>query len=317
MKLAQGAAFRPGTYQNLKSQLKAYSLFCAYYRYKLFPCSSHKLCEYVCFISRSLTSFASVKNYLSGLKTWSQILNFNVQAFSSSELRLTLRGLHNCNNHVPRSKLPLLPFDLMRIVQLLDRYDTLDACLWSFMTMAFFGMLRSSNLISRTPSCFNPSEQLTRKCVIFTSDGIKLCLSWSKTRQGHDYIHELPICRSSEPLLCPVRAYCNFISLVPGSGDDPVFCVPVKGKLEPVSKHSLQKRFRDMLILIDLDPASYSFHSLRHGGATLAAQAEVPEVLLKHHGDWRSDCYQTYVKQASVGLYKVTKAMDNFINSHL
>jgi integrase len=33
-------------------------------------------------------------------------------------------------------------------------------------------------------------------------------------------------------------------------------------------------------------PASYSFHSLRHGGATLAAKAGVPEVLLKHHRDW-------------------------------
>jgi hypothetical protein len=34
---------------------------------------------------------------------------------------------------------------------------------------------------------------------------------------------------------------------------------------------------------------------LRHGGATLAAKAGVPEVLLKHHRDWWSDCYQTYV----------------------
>ena len=64
----------------------------------------------------------------------------------------------------------------------------------------------------------------------------------------------------------------HFISLVPGGGDDPVFAVPVKGKLEPVAKHALLKRFREMLLLIDLDPASYSFHSLRHGGATLAAK---------------------------------------------
>ena len=87
-------------------------------------------------------------------------------------------------------------------------------------------------------------------------------------------------------LLCPVKAYCHFSSLVPGGGDDPVFAVPVKGKLEPVSKHALLKRFREMLLLIDLDPASYSFHSLRHGGATLAAKAGVPEALLKHHRDW-------------------------------
>lgn len=164
-----------------------------------------------------------MKNYLSGVKTWGHILNFNIEAFSSSELKLTLIGLNNCNKHV----------------QLIDIYDLLDACLWSFITMAFFGgMLRASNLISRTPYCFNPTEQLIRRCAIFTKEGMLLHLLWSKTRQGHDYIHELSICRSSEPLLCPVKAYCHFISLVPGGGDDPVFAVPVKGKLEPVSKHA-------------------------------------------------------------------------------
>ena len=183
--------------------------------------------------------------------------------------------------------------------------------------MAFFGgMLRASNLIRRTPSCFNPTEQLIGRCVILTKEGLLIRLLWSKTRQGHDYIHEIPMCRSSEPLLCPVKAYCHFISFVPGEGDNPVFVVPVKGKLEPVSKHALLKRFREMLLLIDLDPASYSFHSLRHGGATLAAKAGVLEVLLKHHGDWRSECYQPYVKQASVGLCKVTRAIDNFIVTH-
>ena len=45
-----------------------------------------------------------------------------------------------------------------------------------------FGMLRASNLISRTPSCFNPTEQLIRRCVIFTKEGLLLRLPWSKTR---------------------------------------------------------------------------------------------------------------------------------------
>jgi hypothetical protein len=64
-----------------------------------------------------------------------------------------------------------------------DIYDLLDACLWSFITMAFLGgMLRASNLISRTPSCFNPTEQLIRRCVIFTKEGLLLRLPWSKTR---------------------------------------------------------------------------------------------------------------------------------------
>jgi hypothetical protein len=64
-----------------------------------------------------------------------------------------------------------------------------------------------------------------------------------------------------------------------------------------------------MLILIGLDSSVFSFHSLRPGGAILTTKAGIPEILLKHHGDWRSDCFQTYIKQASVYMYHITLAM--------
>lgn len=314
MKLAKGAAFRPGTFSNLKSQLNAYNLFCVFYRFEPFPCSIDILCAYACFLSKSLKSLSSVKNYLSGLKTWSQLLNIGIDAFTSTDFKLTLRGLSHKNQHVQVSKLPLLPEHLINIVRLLDIFDYVDACLWCFITLAFFGMLRASNLISRTSVSFNPKEQLTRKSIVFTDQGLLVLLHWSKTRQGHDYTHKISLCRSPQPLLCPVRAYKHLISLIPGGQDDPVFAVPIQGDLVPLSKVILSKRFKEMLILIGLDPSVFSFHSLRHGGATLATNAGIPEILLKHHGDWRSDCFQTYIKQASVDMYHVTLAMNSVIS---
>ena len=77
----KNAAFRPGTQQNLKTQLRSYLLFCAYYDFDPFPCHSETLCDYLCFLSHSLVSTASVKNYLSGLKTWSRLLGHNMSAF--------------------------------------------------------------------------------------------------------------------------------------------------------------------------------------------------------------------------------------------
>ena len=111
-------------------------------------CTSQKLCEYACFLSSSFKSFFPCEELFIWCEYLESYLNFIIETFSSSELKLTLRGLNNCNKHV----------------QLIDIYDLLDACLWSFMTMSFFGMLRASNLISRTPSCFNPTEQLLRRC---------------------------------------------------------------------------------------------------------------------------------------------------------
>ena len=71
----------------------------------------------------------------------------------------------------------------------------------------------------------------------------------------------------------------------------------------------MSKRFREMFILIGLDPSVFSFHSLRPGGATLTTRAGIPDILLKHPGDWRSDCFQTYVMQASVDMYRITLVM--------
>ena len=76
----------------------------------------------------------------------------------------------------------------------------------------------------------------------------------------------------------------------------------------------MSKRFREMLILIGLDPSILSFHSLRPGGAILTTKAVIPELLLKHHGDWRSDCVQTYIKQAGVDMYRITLAMHYVIS---
>lgn len=261
-----------------------------------------------------MLSFSSAKNYLSGLKTWSQLLDLPTTSFLSTDFKLTLRGLSHRNQHTPISKLPLLPNHLLNIVSLLDKFDYVDACLWCFLTVGFFGMLRASNLVSRTASSFNPKEQITRECIRMTETGMLLRLNWSKTRQDHTHSHEISLCRCSVSALCPIKAYTHLVALIPGKPSDPVFAVPVGGQLIPLSKHVLMSRFKEMLLLIGLDPLFYSFHSLRHGGATLATKAGIPELLFKHHGDWRSDCYQTYIKQASVDMYRVTKAMNSVIS---
>ncbi|CAC5379411.1 unnamed protein product [Mytilus coruscus] len=176
-------------------------------------------------------------------------------------------------------------------------------------------MLRASNLVSRSSTSFNSREQLIRENVVVSEKGILLLLKWSKSRQDHDYTHQVSLCCSAEPLICPVRAYKHLVSLIPGDKNAPVFALHVNGKLLPLSRSVLLDRFRELIVLIGLDPSVYSFHSLRHGGATLATKAGIPEILLKHHGDWRSDCFQTYIKQASVDMYRVTSAMNYLIGS--
>lgn len=306
------AAFRPGTRKNLQTQLDTYLHFCAYYQYQPFPCDSEILCQYAFFLSKSFDSTASVKNYISGVKSFSKLLGHDISAFDSVDLKLTIQGISKVCLHMPKSKLPLSYSDLRLMIQFLDTSKPLQACMWVFLTFAFFGMLRASNLLCVSLKSFKSSEQLIRCNVHFVSEGLNLYISWSKTRQTHDFLHILPLGKCHDILLCPVRAYYNLLHVIPADAMSPVMGIPnckSKHKLVPVTKHQLVSLFKTLLLKCHLDPSFYSLHSLRHGGATLAAKAGVSELMLKTHGDWRSDSYQTYIKNAKVSSFAVTNDM--------
>lgn len=74
-------------------------------------------------------------------------------------------------------------------------------------------MLRASNLLCKTVKTFKSSEQLPRCHVHFCEEGIRLHIYWSKTRQGHDFLHVVPLARSNDPLLCPFKAYVNLLEV--------------------------------------------------------------------------------------------------------
>ena len=59
------------------------------------------------------------------------------------------------------------------------------------------------------------------------------------------------------------------------------------------------------------DPKLFSLHSLRSGGASVAADAGVADRLLKRHGRWRSEAAKDgYVKDSVLSLLSVTKSLD-------
>ena len=59
-----------------------------------------------------------------------------------------------------------------------------------------------------------------------------------------------------------------------------------------------------------LDPAKYATHSGRRGGATRAANVDVPDRLFKEHGGWRSErAKDGYVVTRLQARLSVTRAL--------
>ncbi len=62
------SALAPSRPQNLKSQCKAFLLFCTVYKLKSFPASIHTICMLMQLLFQSFGSVNSISPYVSGIK---------------------------------------------------------------------------------------------------------------------------------------------------------------------------------------------------------------------------------------------------------
>ncbi len=289
------AAFAPGTHKNLRTQWRAYFLFCIYFHRSPLPASAHTLCLYAQFLSRSFKAVASIRNYISGVKLLHLLMDHDCPAFGAMELKLALRGLARLNPHMPTQASPITPHLLLRIYNVLDMTQVTDTVMWSLYLTAFFSFLRKSNLVPLSPAQFDPSCQLARGRVAVGSSSLLLCVKWTKTLQFGNRVLQIPLLAIPDSPLCPVRAYKNMIKLVPGPPMAPAFALPVGSGLQAVSYNQLTRHLRQVLDRIGIGGASFSSHSFRRGGATWAFKSGVAPHLIQLQGDWVSEAYQKYI----------------------
>ena len=91
----------------------------------------------------------------------------------------------------------------------------------------------------------------------------------------------------------------RYLATTAGEEDDPLFPLE-KGASERMSADTPRSRLKYWLGQIGVaDTEEYGFHSVRAGGATSAANAGVPERLIKLHGNWSSDAAQLYMRPST------------------
>lgn len=117
LKHSQRSAYSCGTYSNLRTQFKAFFLFCFYFKPTPVPAELTRVCLYVQFLSRTLTP-PSIRNYLSGVKLLHLFSGADYPFTKDFVLSLTLRGIARRAFHthrvVHRRFLPLFCFGFHR-----------------------------------------------------------------------------------------------------------------------------------------------------------------------------------------------------------
>lgn len=308
-------AFADSTYKNLKIQLETYFLFCFYFNFDAIPTSVLVLSLYAQFLSRSFATVDSIKNYISAVKTLHLLLTENTEAFDSLYLKLIFRGLLRIKSHCPKQAMPITPQILCDFRSKFDMKCAIDSTFWCLFLHAFFLMFRKSNLVPVSVSSFDSNKQLCRKNYTYDilNNVLLVRVKWSKTNQYGEREIIIPLVRISGSPLCPVQAFLHMISLVDVPEDSPAFCIVKKGKIYPIIYSQFQKRLKNTISDIGLNPDNFSSHSFRRGGASWAFASNVPSELIQLYGDWKSDAYKRYLK---FDLFdKITVA--NSMSSHI
>ena len=139
------------------------------------------------------------------------------------------------------------------------------------------------------------SLQLCRGYIAVGTDCLLVNIKWSKTIQFAERSLSIPVIAIPNSPICPVRAFQQMETLVPAGSDDPAFCIPGKSSLKPLTYRIFNARLKQLVHQAGWVAASFSTHSLRRGGASLAFKAKIPGELIKIQGDWANDAYLAYL----------------------
>ena len=181
------------------------------------------------------------------------------------------------------------------IKQLFHKYSDCNDLLvlrdLAMIVVAFAGFLRYDEL-----------SNIRRNDLTFHSDHVKINIVKSKTDQYRDG-NEIVLAKLNSAS-CRVAALKKYLSTF---SDDFIFRPAYKtsrGKmgLKLQNKKLSYTRCREVLLsrLREVAPEGLNLglHSLRAGGATAAANAEVEERCWKRHGRWRSNAAYRYIKDS-------------------
>ena len=180
---------------------------------------------------------------------------------------------------------------------------------WTMINLSFVGFLR-----------YDDMSTIRFGDIQFFPTFMKIFLESSKTdvyREG-----KWVQIAASASHLCPVTTLQQYLKMAnitaDGQRDQFIFRAITKtktsAKLRKANRPLSYTRVRELLLQtcksIGLSAKEYGTHSMRSGGASMVANAGLPDRLFKRHGRWKSDkAKDMYVKDNIDRLLSVTKSM--------
>ena len=141
--------------------------FCVYFHLNPVPASSDTICNYVVFLSRSL-SVSSIPCYMNVVRLMHIEQGFE-NPLKGYDYSIVVKGINRQLGRPPKQKLPITVDILVRIKCVLDMNSSRNKAFWSACILGFLGFFRKSTLLPKT--CKNVNKSLLIRDVHIAESG--------------------------------------------------------------------------------------------------------------------------------------------------
>ena len=273
------------------SGFRQYLYFTLHYRLPPLPTNVDTLVCFMEFMART-SGHPHLKHLMSSVKFVHEALDlpFPVNSF---QIDTTMQGLKRKLAKVPFQVLPLTPTILKKMFTHLNMNIPQDRALWCSYLLSFYGLLRKSSAVPKSTS-YSVNKVLVRRNVMVDTKNnmVYLYLGHGKTNNFCTRDVIIPVPGNNDPAMDPVRHLQALFSSVNGGPTAPAFTF-AQGKF--VMYSSFTSRLKVLLKKAGLDPALYSGHSFRRGGATFLHACGGTALMIQASGDWSSQCFTRYL----------------------
>ena len=284
------SAYKPKTWSAYKA------MFCMFLSFCIFMKTDHiyprlpTVLGFIEFLTFNGLKYASVLNYISAIKSQMKWFDLDTQVLEHSKVKLMLKAIEQTSTCIPVYKGVFDVPTLTRLIQLCRQFPY-HLTFQALYLLAFFGFFRISNLVPASRFVFDIKKQLCRGDVIIQPSNAIVIVKWSKTLQNIKKGTFVIIPRLGRSPLCPVKALETMLQTSSQHTNAPLFTT-TEGIL---TQNQVRTHLAKLLHALKLDGKSYSFHTFRRSGATLAFNSNVSIQNIKRHGTWSSDTVYTYI----------------------
>lgn len=275
-----------GTTANRTEQAQEYLKFALIYNVPYLAPSITHACMFGQLLANKHAAPTTIKNYISGARTWIEEHGGNNSAFQSRQFAQIIKGFVKNSSHIPRQAAPLTARHIQLICHFLDSSSQASLAIKPAILIGFLCFLRASNLFTSTMSAWAGPHSLLVGDIRLDQHELLVVIRSTKTRtRSQPLVFKIPKGRNER--FCPWLAWKHYYSTIRPYAFGPAFLhsngLPVTGRqVTAVMRLALSQE-------TDIDSTRVSLHSLRRGATQTSIDLGVPLESIKTRGTWASD----------------------------